>query len=108
MKSLRAGQLVTVTDDEGTSDAIISDTSHLPKVVVVVPDAEEGPIFRTVHVGHIKLRKEPGEHDHELRDLISRASAESRSGAPGSEGGVLKGRPAHSGPRLHRPTGRGG
>ena len=105
MKSLRAGQLVSVTGDE-PSDAIISDTSHLPKVVVVVPDAEGGAVFRTVHLTRISPRHEAGPHDDVLRDLISRASAETRSGPPGSGGSVVKGRPAHTGPRMHRPTGR--
>ena len=105
MKSLRAGQLVTVTGDE-PQDAIIFDTSGLPKVVVVVPDEEEGAIFSTVHLGRLAPRKEPGPHDHALKDLISRASHEARSGPPGSGGSVVKGAPAHTGPRMHRPTGR--
>jgi hypothetical protein len=106
MKSLRAGQLVTLTDEDGEVDAIISDTSHLPKVVVVAVEDGE-PAFRTVHVNRLAQRAEAGEHDHELRGLISAASAAARSGAPGASGGVLKGRPAHTGPRMHRPTGRG-
>ena len=106
MKSLRAGQLVTLTDETGTVDAIISDTSHLPRVVVAVLDAEGEPEFRTVALGKLKRRSEPGEHDAALRGLISAASAEARAGAPGASGGVLKGRPAHTGPRMHRPTGR--
>jgi hypothetical protein len=105
MKSLRAGQLVTVAGED-PGDAIVSDTSHLPKVVVVVPDDEHGAVFRTVLLGQISPRKEPGPHDAALRDLISRASAEARSGPPGSGGSVVKGAPAHSGPRMHRPTGR--
>jgi hypothetical protein len=107
MKSLRAGQLVTVTDDDGAVDAIVSDTSHLPRVVVVAMDADGEAAFRTVHLGRLRPRADAGEHDHAFRQLISAASAEARAGAPGSNGGVLKGRPAHSGPRMHRPTGRG-
>jgi hypothetical protein len=106
MKSLRAGQLVTVTDEDGTSDAIISDTSHLPKVVVAVLDDEGEAIFRDVHVGRLRQRRDAGDADPALRQLISAASAEARAGAPGSGGSVVKGRPAHSGPRMHRPTGR--
>jgi len=106
MKSMRAGQLVTVTDEEGSADAIIFDTSGLPKVVVVAPDADGLAAFRTVHVGRLSRRQEQGPHDQALRLLVSEASAEARAAAPGSAGGVLKGRPAHTGPRMHRPTGR--
>jgi len=106
MKSLRAGQLITITDDSGSSDAIVSDTSHLPKVTVVALDAEGEAAFVSVHMGKLRPRHEAGPHDAELKQLISTAGAEARAGAPGSGGGVLKGRPAHTGPRMHRPTGR--
>jgi hypothetical protein len=106
MKSLRAGQLVTVTGEDAPAAAVISDTSHLPKVTVVVLDDDEQAVFRDVHVGRLQPRSEPDPGDQARRALISAASAEERSGAPGSAGGVLKGRPAHTGPRMHRPTGR--
>ena len=106
MKSFRAGQLVTVSDDAGSADAILSDTSHLPRVVIAAMDDDGEPAFRTVHVGRLAHRSEAGEHDHALRGLISAASAEARTSAPGAAGGVLKGRAAHTGPRMHRPTGR--
>jgi hypothetical protein len=107
MKSLRAGQLVTVTDDSGTVDAIISDTSHMPKVVVVALDEEGNAAFRDTQIAKLRPRHDAGPDDATLRQLISAASAADRAGAPGSGGNVLKGRPAHSGPRMHRPTGRG-
>jgi hypothetical protein len=106
MKSLRAGQLVTLTDDGSVAPAVISDTSHLPKVTVSVLDDEGQAVFRDVHVGRLAPRSDADEHDRALKALISAASAEERAGAPGSAGGVLKGRPAHAGPRMHRPTGR--
>src|SRR4051794_25231197 len=106
MKSLRAGQLVTITDEEGASPAIVSDTSHLPRVVVATLDDEEQATFRTVALGRLRPRHEGVESDRLLRELISETSADARAGAPGSGGNVLKGRPAHTGPRMHRPTGR--
>jgi hypothetical protein len=106
MKSMRAGQLVTVTDEDGTADAIISNTSHLPRVVIVALDADGEPAFRDVHIGRLRPRKEPGPDDAALRALISAASAEARSGAPGSRGSITSGAAAHTGPRMHRPTGR--
>ena len=106
MKSMRAGQLVTVTDEQGSWDAIVSDTSHLPKVAVAAIGEDGEPAFRETHIGRIKPRHDPGEHDHALKGLISAAGAAQRSGAPGAAGGVTKGRPAHTGPRMHRPTGR--
>src|SRR3954449_10810930 len=99
MKSLRAGQLVTVTDEEGASAAIVSDTSHLPRVVIAALDAEDQAAFRTVPLGRLRPRHDAVEGDRLLRELISATSAEARAGAPGSGGNVLKGRPAHSGPR---------
>jgi hypothetical protein len=106
MKTLRAGQLVTVADEGGDLPGVISDTSHLPRVIVAAPDDEGQAVFREVHVGRLTSRHEPDPQDAALRGLISAASAEERAGAPGSAGGVLKGRPAHTGPRMHRPTGR--
>ena len=98
--------LVTVASDEGSSDAIVADTSHLPKVSVVTLDEEGQPAFRDVHLGRLRPRRDAGPDDQALRHLISAAGAEARSGPPGSGGSVIKGRAAHSGPRMHRPTGR--
>jgi hypothetical protein len=106
MKSFRAGQLVTVAEDEGASPAIVFDTSHLPRVVVASLDDDEQAVLRTVALGRLRPRRDGDPADRRLREFISAASAEARAGAPGSGGNVLKGRPAHSGPRMHRPTGR--
>ncbi len=106
MKSLRAGQLITVTDEAGAADAIVSDTSHLPKVTVAALDENGEAAFRTVHMGRLTPRKDQGPHDAALRGLISAVGAASRSGAPGAAGDAAKGRAAHTAPRPHRATGR--
>jgi hypothetical protein len=105
MKSLREGQLVTVTRDDVTLDGIVAHVPSLVKVVVAVPDAEREAILRTVHPKTLALRDEPGESDQALRRLIDRAPAGGRGGPPGAKGGA-GGRRGHARISPHRTTGK--
>jgi hypothetical protein len=100
MKSIHAGQLVTVTEEGVTLDGIVFDTPNLLKVVVAVPDPEGGAVFRTVRRGSLSERREAGEHDAELRKLIRRSPRTSRSGPRGADGP----RRGHMRGAAHRTT----
>src|SRR4051812_19169782 len=105
MKSFHAGQLVTVTDDDGRMDAIVFDTPSLTKLVVAVPDDEHGAAFRTVHLKKVTAREDDGPSDETMRELIRRSR--SRDGSPGAGAGPGR-RGGHAGAQAHRSAGRGG
>jgi hypothetical protein len=77
----------------------------LVKIEVVVPDADRGPRFRTVHPKLLRERETAAEHDDALRRLIRRTASAGRAGRGGGPGGVY-GRRGHSQPTGHRTTGK--
>jgi hypothetical protein len=103
LKTFREGQLVRVATDDGAVDGVVAHVASLVKVEVALEQAEDGPVFRTVHPKSLTTRDEPGPSDDALRRLIHRASAQGhRAGGGGSGGG---GR-AHTRAATHRTTGR--
>ena len=102
MKPLRAGQLVTVTDDGVTLDGIVAQTPSMLKLVVAVPEADADPVLRTFHRGALRERTRAGEHDTALRRVIGKAAS-----APGHDGQRSgPGRRGHTRAPAHRSTGR--
>ena len=85
MKSLREGQLVTVTEEGEALDGIVYHVESFLKAVVAVPEGDGGA-FRTVHRKALAERTEEGEHDEALRKLIRRTS--SAAGGPVRGGGA--------------------
>jgi len=102
MKSFHEGQLVTLAGDEGELDCIVVHAPSLVKIEIAVPDAEAGPVFRTVHPKLLKARSEEGEGDEALRRLIRRSPG-ARRGPRGGPGGSRRG---HSHATGHRTTGK--
>jgi len=101
MKSFHEGQLVTVVGEGNELEGIVVHTAGLVKVEIAVPDAERGPVFRSVHPKRLRQREVRGEHDEALRRLIRRGRASSRGGGP-----VGSGRSGHSHATGHRTTGK--
>lgn len=101
MKPLRAGQLVTVTDDGATFDGIVAQTPSILKLVVVVPDEKGEPVLRTFHRSALRERSRAGEHDTALRRALGKASAGGHDGARSAQG-----RRGHTRAPAHRSTGR--
>ena len=104
MKSLREGQLVTVTEDGESLDGIVFHVESFLKAVVAVPEGESGA-FRTVHRKALAERTEAGEHDEALRKLIRRTASTGGHAARGG-GSRPHGSQAHTRGADHRPTGR--
>lgn len=105
MISPREGQLVTVAEDGSSLDGIVFHAQSLLKVVVAVPDAEHGALFKTVHSKQLTGRRDAGAHDDALRGLIRRAPSAGRSGPRNGPGGG-GGRAGHTRSAVHRTTGR--
>jgi hypothetical protein len=105
MKSFREGQLVTLVGERGQLDGIVVHAPSLVKVEVALPDAERGPVFRTVHPKMLTERSVAGEHDDALRRRIRRTAAAARTG-PRSGPGTGHGRRAYSHVSGHRTTGK--
>jgi hypothetical protein len=105
MRSFHQGQLVTLVGEGGTLDGIVVHTPSLVKIEVAVPDAERGPVFRTVHPKALRERLTAGEHDDALRRLIRRTPSAGRAG-PRSGPGAGRGRRGHSHASGHRTTGK--
>jgi hypothetical protein len=101
MKPFHEGQLVTLVGEGKELEGIVVHAPGLVKVEIAVPDAERGPVFRSVHPKVLRQRDVPSEHDDALRRLIRRGRAGSRSGRP-----VGYGRSGHSQPSGHRTTGK--
>jgi hypothetical protein len=105
MKSFHEGQLVTVLGESEELEGIVVHAPSLVKVEVVVPDADSGAVFRTLHPKRLKTRSEAGEHDDALRRLIRRTASAGRAGLrTGPRGG--HGRRGHSQASGHRTTGK--
>jgi hypothetical protein len=105
MKSFQEGQLVTLVGEGGTLDGIVVHAPSLVKIEVAVPDAERGPVFRTVHPKTLRERRMAGEHDDALRRLIRRTPSAGRAGPRIGPGGG-RGRRGHSQASGHRTTGK--
>ena len=105
MRSFHEGQLVTLVGKGEALDGIVVHAPSLVKIEVAVPDAERGPVFRTVHPKSLRERDAPGEHDDALRRLIRRAPSAGRSGPRGGPG-AGHGRRGHSQVSGHRTTGK--
>ena len=103
LKTFQEGQPVTMVSDGGALDGIVAHVTSLVKVEVAVEEPVTGPVFRTAHPKSLKPRGEPGPADDALRRLIHRGGAAGHQ-APG--GASRRGRPAHTRPAAHRPTGR--
>jgi hypothetical protein len=102
MKPLRAGQLVTVTDDDATLDGIVAQTPSMLKLVVAVPDPKREAVLREFHRSALRERRQAGEHDTALRRVIGKASAAGGHGGPRS----AQGRRGHTRAPAHRTPGR--
>ena len=102
MKSFHEGQLVTLAGEQGELEGIVVHAPSLVKIEVAVPDAEGGPVFRTVHPKLLKERSEAGEGDEALRRLIRRGAG-GRRGPRTGPGGSRRG---HSHASGHRTTGK--
>jgi hypothetical protein len=102
MKPLRAGQLVTVTDDGATFDGIVVQTPSLLKVVVAVRDPKADVVMRTFHRGALRERSRAGDDDAALRRAMGKAAAAGGHGGPTS----AQGRRGHTRAPAHRSTGR--
>jgi len=102
MRSFHEGQLVTVLEDGDELEGIVVHAPSLVKIEVVVPDAERGPVFRTVHPKRLREREEAGEHDEVLRRLMRRTASAGRAGPRGGPGA----RRGHSQATGHRTTGK--
>jgi hypothetical protein len=105
MRSFHEGQLVTFVGDGEEVEGIVVHAPSLVKVEVLVPDAERGPVFRTVHPKTLRDREVAGEHDDALRRLIRRTASTGRAGPRGGSGAGY-GRRGHSQPTGHRTTGK--
>ena len=105
MRSFHEGQLVTLVGEGGTLDGIVVHTPSLVKIEVAVPNAERGPVFRTVHPKALRERLTSSEHDDALRRLIRRTPSAGRAGAR-SGPGAGRGRRGHSHASGHRTTGK--
>jgi hypothetical protein len=105
MRSFHAGQLVTVRGEDEELEGIVVHAPSLVRIEVVVPDAERGPVFRTVHPKLLRERETAGEHDDTLRRLIRRTASAGRAGPRSGPGGSY-GRRGHSQPTGHRTTGK--
>jgi hypothetical protein len=101
VRSFHEGQLVTLVEDGKDVEGIVVHAPSLVKIEIAVPDAERGPVFRSVHPKFLRQREIPGEHDDALRRLIRRGRADSRSGR--RLGSVRSG---HSHATGHRTTGK--
>ena len=102
MRSFHEGQLVVVLEEDAELEGIVVHAPSLVKIEVVVPDAEQGPVFRTVHPKRLREREEAGEHDDALRRLMRRTASAGRAGPRGGPGA----RRGHSQPTGHRTTGK--
>lgn len=101
MRSFHEGQLVTLVGEGEQVEGIVAHAPSFVKVEIVVPDADRGPVFRSVHPKFLRQREVPGEHDRALRRLIRRGRADSRGGRRlGSR------RSGHSHATGHRTTGK--
>ena len=105
MKSFHEGQLVTVLGEGGELDGIVVHAPSMVKVEVAVPDAQRGPVFRTVHPKRLRERTAAGEHDEALRRLIRRSASAGRGGPRGGPG-AGHGRRGHAHATGHRTTGK--
>lgn len=105
MESTSPGELVRVAGGGPELDGIVFDSPSRTKVVVAVVDPTRGPMFRTVNPATLTERTEDGPSDPALRLLLRRTPVPVRGGARGGES-VGRGRAAHSGPAMHRPTGK--
>jgi hypothetical protein len=103
MRTFHEGQLVTLTADGETVDAIVVHVPSLVKVEIAVPEGEDGRVFRTVHPKVLSERSEAGEHDDALRRLIRRTASGGRGGPRSGPGSGHRG---HSRPSGHRTTGK--
>jgi len=104
LKTFHDGQLVSVADENGPLDGVVSHVPSLIKVEVAVEEAERGPVFRTVHPKALTPRDEPGPSDDALRKLIHRSGGTGHADTGG--GGSGQGRRAHTRAAMHRTTGR--
>ncbi len=104
MKPLSEGQLVTVEEDATRVDGIVFHVESFMKAIVVVPDSEGHPTFRTVHRSVLGERTTAGEHDDALRELIRRTPSGARSGSGGA-GKAGRGSRGHTRGADHRSTG---
>jgi hypothetical protein len=105
MKSFHEGQLVTVLVDRDELEGIVVHSRSLVKVEVAVPEAADGPVFRTVHPKRLRERSVAGEHDDALRRLIRRTTSAGRAD-PRAGRESKHGRRGHSHPSGHRTTGK--
>jgi hypothetical protein len=105
MRSFREGQLVTLVGEGGPLDGIVVHAASLVKIEVAVPDADRGPVFRTVHPKTLRERRMAGEHNDALRRLILRTSSAGRAG-PRSGPGAGHAHRGHSQASRHRTTGK--
>ena|SRR5688572_410162 len=105
MRFFHEGQLVTLVGEGGPLDGIVVHAPSLVRIEVAVPDAERGPVFRTVHPKSLRERSMAGEHDDALRRLIRRTPSAGRAG-PRSGPGTGHARRGHSHASGHRTTGK--
>jgi hypothetical protein len=101
MRSFHEGQLVTLVGKGEQVEGIVVHAPSFVKVEIAIPDANRGPVFRSVHPKFLRQREVPGEYDHALRQLIRRGRADSRSGRR-----LGSGRSGHSHATGHRTTGK--
>jgi hypothetical protein len=105
MGPMRAGDLVTISGDGPSLDAIVFDTPSNSKVVVAVMDSRRGPVLRTVHPRDLTERSGAGPHDAALRLLLRRTPQPERGKAKGGRAGG-QGRAGYTRSARHRSTGR--
>jgi hypothetical protein len=103
MRSFHEGQLVTLLEGDEALAGIVVHAPSLVKVEVALPDAQHGPVFRTVHPKLLRERDTADEHDDALRRLIRRTASAGRGGPRGGPGGARRG---HSSAVGHRTTGK--
>lgn len=105
MESTSPGELVKVASGGPVLDGIVFDLPSRTKVVVAVVDPVRGPGFRTVNPATLSERTDDGPQDEALRLLIKRTPQPARGAGRGGESSG-RGRAGHSGPSMHRPTGK--
>ena len=105
MESTSPGELVKVAGGGPVLDGIVFDLPSRTKVVVAVVDQVRGPLLRTVHPSTLSEREADGPQDVALRLLIKRTPRPARGASRGGESSG-RGRAGHSGPSMHRPTGK--
>ncbi len=105
MEQIAAGWLVRVAGGGPELDGIVFDTPSRTKIVVAVVDPARGPVLRTVNPSTVTERTEDGPVDEALRLLIRRTPPPVHTRARGGAA-AGRGRSGHSGPAMHRPTGK--